>query len=219
MLALESRRRRTDVRRSVLAAVTVCVLALPIARAGAMPSTHLDDEIIHACFVPQSGTLYRIKATDPTETCKSAQHVPIQWNITGDVGPEGATGSAGPAGPSGAKGPQGAAGPVGPQGDAGAVGPAGAKGALGPAGPNGVVGIEVVKVTEQHDWISFDHQVWAYCPAGKKVIAGGHSVAPNVGRVTESRPEPDNKSWYLYVDSLAGNSPDVTVYAVCAPWP
>src|SRR5687768_9191500 len=30
-----------------------------------------DADVIYACYVPNSGTLYRIKAEDPTETCKS----------------------------------------------------------------------------------------------------------------------------------------------------
>ena len=202
------------------AALTGCLLAMPAGNVDAKAaSAPPDPEIIHACFVPQSGTLYRIKATDPAETCKSPQHVAIQWNITGAIGPEGVMGVAGPIGPAGPQGPKGPVGPAGPQGETGPLGPAGAKGSSGAAGPNGVVGIEVVKVTEPHDWITVDHSLEATCPAGKKVIAGGYSVAPNVGRVTESRPEPDDKSWYIYVDRLGGNSPDITVYAICAPWP
>ncbi len=220
MNSINQKSRHAVYRARMLATLVGCVLALPSNRASAASgNVTADAEIIHACFVPQSGTLYRIKATDPAETCKSPQHVAIQWNITGPVGPEGLPGVAGPAGPSGPQGSQGPVGPVGPVGNAGAQGATGGKGALGPIGPNGVVGIEVVKVTEPHDFIVVDHAATATCPAGKKVIAGGYAVVPSVGRVTISRPELDNQSWYIYADRLGGNSPDISVYAICAPWP
>jgi hypothetical protein len=84
--------------------------------------------ILYACYVPLSGTSYRIKETDLKQTCASAQHVEYSWNQQGPQGPQGIQGIqgiqgvAGPAGPTGATGP---AGPVGPAGPTGATGPAG----------------------------------------------------------------------------------------------
>ncbi len=207
-------------RQRLLTALAGCLIALPVASASttktAVPT---DSEIIHACFVPQSGTLYRIKATDPAETCKSPEHVAIQWNLKGPAGPQGIEGLAGPAGAAGPQGSTGPMGPAGPQGQQGPAGSAGVKGPLGPGGPNGVVGIEVVKVTEPNLFITNAHIGYAHCPAGKKVIGGGFAVVPNVGRVLHSRAEPDNKSWFVYVDQLGAKSPDVSVYAVCTLWP
>ncbi|HEX6049718.1 MAG TPA: hypothetical protein VFZ21_10645, partial [Gemmatimonadaceae bacterium] len=79
-----------------------------------------DPEVIYACYVPNSGTLYRIKAEDPTETCKAPSHIEIQWEVEG---------------PAGAQGPQGPMGPQGPVGPAGPIGPAGPQGPQGPVGP------------------------------------------------------------------------------------
>lgn len=207
-------------RRLLAAALVGGLLTMPVTHAHATRAeSPLDPEVIHACYVPQSGTLYRIKATDPSETCKSPQHVAIQWNITGAEGPPGIAGPAGPTGPVGPAGPEGPVGPVGPQGETGPTGPAGAKGPTGPSGANGVVGIEVVEVKKQNDFETSDHIGRANCPAGKKVIAGGFAIVPNAGRVTDSRPEIDDKGWYVYIDRLGFYSPEVTTYAVCVPWP
>lgn len=75
-------------RRLLLAAVSAALVLL-VPRAG-----HAQ-EVIHACYVPASGTIYRIKATDPAETCKSPQHVEFQWNVEGPAGADGADGVSG----------------------------------------------------------------------------------------------------------------------------
>ena len=68
---------------------------------------------IEACYVPASGTIYRIKAPNAPAACLSAVHVPFTWNQQG------------PAGVPGAAGPHGAPGPKGDKGDKGDPGPAG----------------------------------------------------------------------------------------------
>jgi hypothetical protein len=168
-----------------------------------------DPEVIYACYVPGSGSLYRIKADDPTETCKSPDHVELHWNV---VGPEGPEGPPGPQGPAGLAGPQGAQGPLGPAGPAGAAGPLGPQ---GPTGSAGISGYEVVTVEVQNAFGNMGEIVQAHCPAGKKVIGGGYKVDPMVGRVQRNFPDDDN-TWYVWIDNLGGNTPIVGAYAICA---
>jgi hypothetical protein len=169
-----------------------------------------DPEVIYACYVPNSGTLYRIKAEDPAETCKAASHIEIQWEVEG---PEGAQGPQGPMGPQGPAGPAGPIGPAGPQGPQGPAGPAGAQ---GPAGPAGASGYEVVSVSVENGFFVTDEIVIAQCPAGKKVLGGGHIMNPAVGRVGHSRPHNNNTAWYVYIDNLGGNTPFISAWAICA---
>jgi hypothetical protein len=91
--------------------------------AGALPAAAVSQQpapaapvLIYACYVPQSGTVYRIREADTRENCASDQHVEFFWNEQGPEGPPGPPGPQGPAGPAGAQGP---AGPPGPQGPAG----------------------------------------------------------------------------------------------------
>ena len=169
-----------------------------------------DPEVIHACYVPGSGSLYRIKADDPTETCKSPNHVELHWNVVGPQGPEGLAGPAGPVGPVGPQGPQG------PVGLAGPAGPAGPAGGQGPTGPAGISGYEVVIAEVEHAFITFDEIVVAHCPAGKKVIGGGYKLDPMVGRVQRNNPDAGNDGWYVWIDNLALQTPTVASYAICA---
>jgi hypothetical protein len=111
-------------------------------------------DLLWACYVPHSGTVYRIRTSDTKEECASPQHVLFSWSSIGPHGIAGAQGPAGEAGPIGPQGPQGAkgetgaqgdAGPKGEQGDAGlagAVGPQGPKGDTGPAGADGPQGAQ-----------------------------------------------------------------------------
>ena len=167
-------------------------------------------EVIYACYVPGSGSLYRIKATDPTETCKSPQHVELHWNV---IGPQGPQGSQGPIGPVGVAGAQGSQGPLGAAGPAGTAGSSGAQGSTGPAG---IAGYEVVTVSVEHPFERFDEMVVAHCPAGKKVIGGGYKVDPMKGRVRHNNPDDGNDGWYVWIDNLALNTPTVAAYAICA---
>ena len=169
-----------------------------------------DADVIYACYVPNSGTLYRIKAEDPAETCKSQNHIQMQWEVEGPQGPQG------PQGPIGPQGPVGPAGPIGPAGSQGPQGPVGPAGAQGPAGPAGAAGYEVVSVMVEHNFFVTDEIVIAQCPAGKKVLGGGHIMNPAVGKVGHSRPHNNNTAWYVYVDNLGGNTPFVSAWAICA---
>jgi hypothetical protein len=79
-------------------------------------STHL----LYACYVPASGTVYRIRGEGLRESCSSQDHVEFSWNAEGPPGPEGPQG---PAGPEGTQGPEGPAGQDGVSGRQVVVGP------------------------------------------------------------------------------------------------
>lgn len=93
---------------AALALMAVTSVA-PVARAQTPSPT--DPNVIWACYVPLSGTVYRIKTTDTKEACTAAQHVMFWFNQTGPQGPQGPQGVPGPAGTAGAPGAQGPAGP------------------------------------------------------------------------------------------------------------
>lgn len=116
---------------------------------GCAPLVALEAQQVHACYRPETGTVYRIKAAGFPAVCKQSSHVEFSWALTGPTGPAGPAGAPGIAGPPGPPGPQGQsaqsgpAGPNGPPGVAGSegpTGPAGAAGAAGPQGPAGTIG-------------------------------------------------------------------------------
>ena len=59
---------------------------------------------LYGCYVPNSGTVYRIRGPGLPDDCRGASHVEFSWSAQGPQGP------AGPPGPQGATGPQGPAG-------------------------------------------------------------------------------------------------------------
>src|ERR1043166_7775796 len=80
------------------------------------------DSTIAACFVPASGTVYRIELPGLPSSCLATSHIRFTWQIRGPQGDAGAAGAAGAAGPTGAAG---AAGLTGSTGSAGATGSTG----------------------------------------------------------------------------------------------
>ncbi|MFL5383997.1 MAG: tail fiber domain-containing protein [Longimicrobiaceae bacterium] len=126
-------------------------LAGALAALWAAPAAAQTSTVLYACYVPSTGTVYRIKTGGLDNSCKN-NHVEYRstetgpQGPTGPAGPTGATGPQGPAGPTGATGPQGPAGPTGATGPQGPTGPqgetgaAGATGPQGPAGPQGATG-------------------------------------------------------------------------------
>jgi hypothetical protein len=84
--------------------------------------------IFWGCYVPTTGTVYRIKTADTREKCVAANHVEFFWNQVGPQGPQGLQGPAGPQGAQGVQGTQGIQGVQGPAGPAGAQGQPGASG-------------------------------------------------------------------------------------------
>ena len=61
--------------------------------------------VLYGCYVPASGTVYRIKADGLPSDCKSKNHVQFTWSLQGPPGPQGAVGPAGPQGVPGPSGP------------------------------------------------------------------------------------------------------------------
>lgn len=117
---------------AVITAFLLAAAAPALARAQQSTSP----ETIRACFVPASGTIYRIGVEGGPTSCHGG-HIEMSWNV---AGPAGAAGPVGPKGADGAPGPAGPAGPIGPAGPQGETGPAGAQGPAGPAGPMGATG-------------------------------------------------------------------------------
>lgn len=120
-----------------LLGATLAALALGTIAPSAEAQTTPDPNTLYACYVPLSGTLYRIRTADTRDNCASSQHVMFWFNQTGPQGP------AGPPGPQGPQGPQGPAGPAGPPGP---QGPTGAQGIPGPKGDPGTAGAAYIKV-------------------------------------------------------------------------
>jgi len=146
----------------------------------------------------------------------------------GDVGPQGVQGpqgDAGPQGPQGDVGPQGAQGPqgdVGPQGPQGDVGPQGPQGDVGPQGAPGTDGVSgYVRVTGTASASNSNSPKTATvdCPAGLKVLGGGHTYTAGTGGVAvrESRAA-DDDTWTVTAEEIdnVGGSWTVQAHAVCA---
>src|SRR5215213_6875617 len=76
----------------------VMVLVAPsMARAQAATA-----DTIRACYVPATGTIYRIRKTGLPNECVASSHVEFWWIASG--GANGATGATGPTGAAGATG-------------------------------------------------------------------------------------------------------------------
>lgn len=164
--------RLNDTRSSAPFLHVLLVGGAAFALSAATPSgvrAQVPDEVLSACYIPGTGTLYRIgsEGTLPSG-CVRPEHIVFQWNqqgIIGDSGPHGlmcwdtdgdgvpdpsedrnddsvfdANDCAGPTGADGAQGIQGPDGPAGPTGPAGAGGLPGADGADGAQGIQGPEG-------------------------------------------------------------------------------
>jgi hypothetical protein len=149
----------------------------------------------------------------------------------GDTGATGPQGPAGPAGPAGATGPQGPAGPAGPAGPTGATGPQGPAGPVGPAGPTGATGPQGAPGLSNYQRVSNSANVGphstihghAFCPAGRKVLGGGVSIAYEVddfneqsrAQVLYTYPDADTQ-WAAGVINNNDHDLVFTWWAVCA---
>jgi len=75
------------------------LLAGPVVHA--LAGEGADGEVIRACYLPDSGVVYRIGAHGLGDACKAEGHVEFSWNVQGPVGPQGPKGDRGPQGPPG----------------------------------------------------------------------------------------------------------------------
>lgn len=119
-------------------------IAAAIAFIGVIPSdaSAQAPDVISACYVPTSGTIYRVEEPNLRADCTSKHHIAFQWNAQGPIGATGLQGPAGPTGATGSQGLIGQTGPAGPQGTPGVAGSKGDQGAAGPAGPQGIPGTD-----------------------------------------------------------------------------
>jgi hypothetical protein len=155
MLPMSSpvRRRGFSPATAILAAVSALALAMSVSTPMSAQTTASSDAMIYACYVPLTGTVYRIKSAGAPTECTQPKgkgngnghqdHIEFSFNSRGNVGPMGPAGpqgEVGPMGPAGPAGPQGEVGPMGPAGPVGPMGPQGVAGAQGVAGPQGDVG-------------------------------------------------------------------------------
>lgn len=97
-------------RRSARWVIVAALIVLAAALVPSALSAQSSSATYSACYVPRSGTVYRIKAPNTPSACTKKDHVEFSWTEAGIPGPQGAQGPAGPQGP---QGPQGPAGPSG----------------------------------------------------------------------------------------------------------
>lgn len=190
--------------------------ALGLAAFAAAPlaaQTTVEGTVIYACYVPSTGTVYRIKEPGLPDACEPAKgsrpaHVPFQWNERGPAGPQG---------------PQGEPGPQGPQGPQGEPGTSGTAGSL-----NLRMYASTTYFLEPGRTIAI-----AACPTGMKAIAGGYRVeetdtpAANAVQVVSSYAVPQTYTGWrvaFYLpptavsygnNNLTGPGPAVAAYAMC----
>ena len=185
-----------------LTLVALSALALMASTPLSAQTATASSELMYACYVPLTGTVYRIKAPGAPAECtrpkssnanQHAQHIEFVFNATGPMGPAGPAGPQGEAGPKGDVGPQGEAGakgdvgPAGPQGQAGptgatgaqgpmgATGPQGMMGPQGPQGPKGDPGVSGYQMIEKRVSVNANSTttLTVDCPAGKVPFGGG----------------------------------------------
>ena len=141
---------RVSLTGALLAAAVAALV--PAGRAAAQTA---EPTVIYACYVPSSGTVYRIKAPGLPDSCGSSKvggklqpHVPFQWNEEGEAGP------------------------AGPQGE------------VGPQGPAGTGGISKLQMWAKPTFIDVGETVVdVNCPTGHKALSGGYRV-PGVSSPT-----------------------------------
>jgi hypothetical protein len=70
-------------------------LSLLLFSTARLPAQTTGDQVIHACYVPLVGLVYRIKAPGLPTACLARSHVEFEWNAQGPKGDRGETGPAG----------------------------------------------------------------------------------------------------------------------------
>lgn len=82
--------------RLMTVAIALALLTSSAAQAQtqATSTASITDGVIYACYVPKTGTVYRINVSGSPTKC-AANHVSFSWNITGPEGPEGPAAPAG----------------------------------------------------------------------------------------------------------------------------
>ncbi len=179
----------------VIGCMAVLTVAAPVLEAQA-------PTVLSACYVPKSGTVYRVDALDAPPACIKPEHLAFSWNEEGIQGPQGEPG------------PQGEAGPAGPEG---AAGPAGETGPAGAAGTNGVSGYEfVASVFRPVPSGMSTHAL--NCPSGKRALGGGYRLenGHDFVKVLWDTPIDGGLGWFLRIQNTIAQTHSVSMYVLCA---
>ncbi len=201
-------------RTPAVAALLACAGAVPLhAQSAPSTTTPAAPRVITACYIPSSGTVYRIKEPNTPTACQN-RHVEFSWNE------QGVQGIQGPAGPTGPQGPQGEVGPAGP------AGAQGAPGVPGPAGPAGLSGLQIVLWDVSVEGRStsttlFSKTVFTRsCPTGKRGIAAGAGHRDNNGAADDvmgtARPDDSTgRGWLFTVWNPISDPRAVRLWITC----
>jgi hypothetical protein len=176
--------------------------ALVVAVFGITPLGHATTNAVQTHFARNANFL-RGKAPSVAKKANTVVVRDGKGNIQGLPSLRGVAGAAGPAGPAG------------PPGPAGPQGPAGANGANGAAGPPGVSGYQIVTVVQNH---TSSFSFVAACPAGKKIIGGGHDWAFGGTDVWFWQSAPNGQTGWIVRGNVnrAGAASQITAFAICA---
>jgi hypothetical protein len=183
-----------------------CMAIMPFAAAPLLEAQ--TPTVLSACYVPKSGTVYRVDVADAPPACLKPEHVPFSWNEEGIQGPQGEPGPQGEAGPAG---PEGAAGPAGETGPAGEAGPA------GPAGTDGVSGYEFVASVFRPVPSGVSTHALS-CPSGKRAMGGGYRLenGHDFVKVLWDTPIDGGLGWFLRLQNSIAQPHSVSMYVLCA---
>jgi hypothetical protein len=187
---------------------------------GAQPTT------LAGCYVPASGTVYRIDTPDAPapgapQQCLSSTHVAFSWNVQGPpgkdgpAGPQGAQGEQGKQGENGVPGPQGQPGPQGPQGPQGPSGPQGPPGPTGPAGANGVLGYRL----RTHTFTlraAFSTAISLTCASNEVIVSAGIESVPGTNAFVLRFSYPvDERTWVIGPTNGTAGPITTNAYYIC----
>lgn len=159
--------------------------------------------VVYSCYVPKTGTVYRIKASDTPAACVKPDHVEFSWNIQGIQGAQG---------PAGATGLAGARGPQGDPGEAGAAGAAGISGFV-------YIRSDPLIIYPNSQMPNGVTQGLAFCPEGKVALGGGlriEGLAPGYFVLWNAQIDGSQNGWFVKVLNTTENQNFMHVYVQCA---
>jgi hypothetical protein len=169
------------------AAVLGAILAAAPAALEAQTTTPTP-KVYYACYIPTSGTVYRIKETNLKQACASTAHIPFSWTDGGTPGPEG------------------------PKGDKGDTGEQGEPGAPGFTELFDVSSADILLQSGEATNAGVE------CPAGSQVISGGYSFSKSSPDMWVRSSHAGNGGWNVSVLNYGDNVGEVEfkVHARCA---
>lgn len=179
--------------RRLRGAMVACAAATIVTTVASPTLAQTSADTVRACYVPSSGTIYRVQATGTPTACAHASHVAFSFNMYG---------------------------PEGPKGDPGDKGDKGDKGDTGNTGAPGVSGWQLVTATCENATSTCTLDV--VCPTGKKVLGGGFRKGGGTQwEVHESIPFDDGSAWgVVFTATVASPSPAThSASAICASVP